>query len=149
MNDSVSQDRLWRYLLAKSSLMTTLATITGLWPPCGVTDPAGFLPVVLQVGIDDSSLEFQVKLDEEYARLVEITPRICLSTRVHQPTSQSSCPPRRDVKLSCGALSCWNCQQATRSALAPLWVFFDFCCSPLASCFLWRLVFASVIRLTV
>lgn len=37
-----------------------------------VTDPAGgFLPGVLQVGVDDSSLELQVKLDEEYARLVE------------------------------------------------------------------------------
>jgi DNA-directed RNA polymerase II subunit RPB1 len=37
-----------------------------------VMDPAGsFLPGVLQVGVDDSSLELQVKLDEEYARLVE------------------------------------------------------------------------------
>ncbi|KIJ98272.1 hypothetical protein K443DRAFT_680910 [Laccaria amethystina LaAM-08-1] len=37
-----------------------------------VTDPTGgFLPGVLQVGIDDSSLELQSKLDEEYARLVE------------------------------------------------------------------------------
>ncbi|KAF9544636.1 beta and beta-prime subunits of DNA dependent RNA-polymerase, partial [Agrocybe pediades] len=37
-----------------------------------VTDPAGgFLPGVLQVGIDDSSLDLQAKLDEEYARLVE------------------------------------------------------------------------------
>ena len=36
-----------------------------------VTDAAGgFLPGVLQVGVDDSSLELQVKLDEEYARLV-------------------------------------------------------------------------------
>ncbi|KAG6820127.1 hypothetical protein H0H93_005002, partial [Arthromyces matolae] len=37
-----------------------------------VTDPAGgFLPGVLQVGIDDSSLELQSKLDEEYTRLTE------------------------------------------------------------------------------
>ena len=37
-----------------------------------VTDPAGgFMPNVLQAGIDDSSLELQAKLDEEYARLVE------------------------------------------------------------------------------
>ncbi|KAJ4477824.1 beta and beta-prime subunits of DNA dependent RNA-polymerase [Lentinula edodes] len=36
-----------------------------------VTDPAGgFLPGVLQVGIDDSSLELQNKLDEEYDQLV-------------------------------------------------------------------------------
>ena len=36
-----------------------------------VTDAAGgFLPSVLQVGVDDSSLELQAKLDEEYARLV-------------------------------------------------------------------------------
>ncbi|TFY81801.1 hypothetical protein EWM64_g2217 [Hericium alpestre] len=37
-----------------------------------VTDPSGgFLPGVLQVGIDDSSLELQAKLDEEYYQLVE------------------------------------------------------------------------------
>ncbi|KAL5518423.1 RPO21_1 [Sanghuangporus vaninii] len=37
-----------------------------------VTDPkGGFLPGVLQVGIDDSSLELQEKLDEEYERLCE------------------------------------------------------------------------------
>jgi DNA-directed RNA polymerase II subunit RPB1 len=37
-----------------------------------VTDPAGgFLPGVLQVGIDDSSLELQSRLDEEYAQLIE------------------------------------------------------------------------------
>ncbi|KAF7974929.1 hypothetical protein HWV62_10969 [Athelia sp. TMB] len=36
-----------------------------------VTDPAGgFLPGVLQVGLDDSSLELQVKLDEEFNQLV-------------------------------------------------------------------------------
>ena len=36
------------------------------------TDPAGgFLPGVLQVGIDDSSLELQARLDEEYAQLLE------------------------------------------------------------------------------
>jgi DNA-directed RNA polymerase II subunit RPB1 len=31
----------------------------------------GFLPGVLQVGIDDSSLELQSKLDEEFTQLVE------------------------------------------------------------------------------
>ncbi|KAL5495827.1 RPO21_1 [Sanghuangporus weigelae] len=37
-----------------------------------VMDPkGGFLPGVLQVGIDDSSLELQEKLDEEYERLCE------------------------------------------------------------------------------
>ena len=37
-----------------------------------VTDPAGgFLPGVLQVGIDDNSLELQARLDEEYAQLLE------------------------------------------------------------------------------
>ncbi|KAH8111472.1 beta and beta-prime subunits of DNA dependent RNA-polymerase [Phellopilus nigrolimitatus] len=37
-----------------------------------VTDPkGGFLPGALQVGIDDSSLELQQKLDEEYERLCE------------------------------------------------------------------------------
>jgi DNA-directed RNA polymerase II subunit RPB1 len=42
-----------------------------------LTDPAGgFLPGVLQVGVDDSSLELQMKLDEEFARLVE-DRRLC------------------------------------------------------------------------
>ncbi|KAH8108646.1 hypothetical protein DFH11DRAFT_1820556 [Phellopilus nigrolimitatus] len=37
-----------------------------------ITDPnGGFLPGELQVGIDDSSLELQQKLDEEYERLCE------------------------------------------------------------------------------
>lgn len=37
-----------------------------------VTDPSGgFLPGVLQVGIDDSSLELQAKLDEEFGQLSE------------------------------------------------------------------------------
>jgi DNA-directed RNA polymerase II subunit RPB1 len=57
-----------------------------------VTDPAGgFLLGVLQVGIDDSSLERQARLDEEYAQLLEdrrilrgghptAFPTICQST---------------------------------------------------------------------
>ncbi|KIJ10873.1 hypothetical protein PAXINDRAFT_101865 [Paxillus involutus ATCC 200175] len=37
-----------------------------------VTDKeGGFLPGVLQIGMDDSSLELQAKLDEEYGRLVQ------------------------------------------------------------------------------
>ncbi|KAJ7596384.1 DNA-directed RNA polymerase II, subunit 1 [Mycena floridula] len=37
-----------------------------------VTDPSGgFLPGVLQVGLDDSSVELQTKLDEEFGQLVE------------------------------------------------------------------------------
>ena len=37
-----------------------------------VTDPSrGFMPGTLQAGIDDSSLELQAKLDEEYKQLVE------------------------------------------------------------------------------
>ncbi|CAL1696999.1 unnamed protein product [Somion occarium] len=37
-----------------------------------VTDPSGgFLPGVLQVGLDDSSLELQAKLDEEFTQLSE------------------------------------------------------------------------------
>ena len=37
-----------------------------------VTDPAGgFMANMLQAGTDDSSLELQAKLDEEYGRLVE------------------------------------------------------------------------------
>jgi len=37
-----------------------------------VTDPSdGFLPGMLQVGLDDSSLKLQAKLDEEFSQLVE------------------------------------------------------------------------------
>jgi DNA-directed RNA polymerase II subunit RPB1 len=37
-----------------------------------VADPAGgFLPGVLQVGLDYSSLELQAKLDEEFSQLAE------------------------------------------------------------------------------
>ncbi|KAJ2926883.1 hypothetical protein H1R20_g10219, partial [Candolleomyces eurysporus] len=37
-----------------------------------VMDPSGgFMPGVLQVGVDDSSMELQAKLDEEFARLSE------------------------------------------------------------------------------
>ncbi|KAF8584960.1 beta and beta-prime subunits of DNA dependent RNA-polymerase [Ramaria rubella] len=37
-----------------------------------VTEPSkGFMPGVLQVGLDDSSLELQAKLDEEWSQLVE------------------------------------------------------------------------------
>jgi len=35
--------------------------------PGSVTDgKSGFLPDTLQIGVDDSSLELQMKLDEEY-----------------------------------------------------------------------------------
>ncbi|KAJ8073228.1 DNA-directed RNA polymerase II core subunit rpo21 [Marasmius tenuissimus] len=37
-----------------------------------VTDPSGgFLPDVLQVGLDDSSLELQTKLDKKFTTLIE------------------------------------------------------------------------------
>ncbi|KAG6372950.1 hypothetical protein JVT61DRAFT_6991 [Boletus reticuloceps] len=61
-----------------------------------VTDKeGGFLPGVLQIGIDDSLLEeLQAKLDEEYARLVEdrhglrafIFPALMVSHRITSPS---------------------------------------------------------------
>jgi hypothetical protein len=45
-----------------------------------VMDPAasgGFLPCVLQVGINDSSLELQAWLDEEYGQLLEDRRILC------------------------------------------------------------------------
>ena len=43
-----------------------------------VTDKeGGFLLGVLQIGIDDSSLELQVKLDERYGRLVQDRHDLC------------------------------------------------------------------------
>ncbi|KII94419.1 hypothetical protein PLICRDRAFT_36689 [Plicaturopsis crispa FD-325 SS-3] len=54
-----------------------------------VTDPSGgFLPGVLQVGLDDSSLQLQAKLDQEYAQLVE--DRRLLRTFIFPRTDPSS-----------------------------------------------------------
>ena len=61
-----------------------------------VTDPSGgFLPGVLQVGLDDSSLELQAKLDEEFAQLMEdrrvlrefILPRMDATTPQYLPVN--------------------------------------------------------------
>lgn len=61
-----------------------------------VTDPTGgFLPGVLQVGLDDSSLELQAKLDEEFGQLVEdrrvlrefIYPRMDATTPQYLPVN--------------------------------------------------------------
>ncbi|KAL4079784.1 hypothetical protein J3A83DRAFT_4368636 [Scleroderma citrinum] len=38
----------------------------------------GFLPGVLQIGIDDSSLELQAKLNEEYRQLVQDRRELCM-----------------------------------------------------------------------
>jgi DNA-directed RNA polymerase II subunit RPB1 len=60
-----------------------------------VTDPAGgFLPGVLQVGIDDSSLELQARLDEEYAQLLEDRRilREFIFPRTPEPTFPTTCP---------------------------------------------------------
>ncbi|KAL0955363.1 hypothetical protein HGRIS_001611 [Hohenbuehelia grisea] len=62
-----------------------------------VTDPAGgFLPGVLQVGIDDSSLELQSKLDEEFDQLVK--DRQLLRTFVF-PRSDPGAPHYLPVNL--------------------------------------------------
>lgn len=62
-----------------------------------VTDPAGgFLPGVLQVGVDDSSLELQAKLDEEFSRLVE--DRKLLRTFIF-PRSSTNMPHYLPVNL--------------------------------------------------
>ncbi|KAF8834028.1 beta and beta-prime subunits of DNA dependent RNA-polymerase [Paxillus ammoniavirescens] len=48
-----------------------------------VTDKeGGFLPGVLQIGIDDSSLELQAKLDEEYGRLALTSSPLVINTAV-------------------------------------------------------------------
>jgi len=57
----------------------------------GVTDSAGgFLPGVLQVGVDNSLFELQAKLDEEFARLVEDSTNL----------SSNACPPTNFTSLS-------------------------------------------------
>src|SRR5712691_10404832 len=56
-----------------------------------VTDPAGgFLPGVLQVGTDNSSLELQARLDEEYAQLLTSSQN---SARVHLFADTQQHPP--------------------------------------------------------
>ena len=42
-----------------------------------VMDKGGFLPGVLQIGIDDSSLELQAKLNKEYGQLVKDRQELC------------------------------------------------------------------------
>ncbi|KAE9384544.1 beta and beta-prime subunits of DNA dependent RNA-polymerase [Gymnopus androsaceus JB14] len=63
-----------------------------------VTDPTGgFLPGMLQLGIDDSSLELQKKLDEEYDQLVAdrrllrnfIFPRFATTSNQYLPVNLS------------------------------------------------------------
>ncbi|KIM89600.1 hypothetical protein PILCRDRAFT_1939 [Piloderma croceum F 1598] len=69
-----------------------------------VTDPVGgFLPGVLQVGLDDSSLELQVKLDEEFGQLVDdrrllrefVFPRMGPSKSHYLPVNELSKTPSR------------------------------------------------------
>ncbi|KAI6167226.1 RNA polymerase II largest subunit [Pisolithus thermaeus] len=58
----------------------------------------GFLPGVLQMGVDDSSLELQAKLDEEYARLVQDHRELLTFTF---PRADRLTPHRMPVNLHC------------------------------------------------
>ncbi len=63
--------------------------------PVVVTDPSGgILPGVLQVGLDDSSLELQAQLDEEFAQLSD--DRNLLHSPIF-PRTCPSLPPRQRI----------------------------------------------------
>ncbi|KAF8972572.1 hypothetical protein BDZ97DRAFT_1901130 [Flammula alnicola] len=88
-----------------------------------VTDPSGgFLPGVLQVGIDDSSLDLQAKLDEEYARLVEdrrllrdfVFPRV--------PTTQPHYLPVNLQRIVQNAIQIFHIDRRKPSDLEPVYV---------------------------
>ena len=69
-----------------------------------VTDPAGrFLSGVLQVSIDDSSLELQARLDKEYTQLLEDCKIIREDTWQHP--SLFACQPSMPCTKYCPDLS--------------------------------------------
>jgi len=88
-----------------------------------VTDPAGgFLPGVLQVGIDDSSLELQSKLDEEYQRLV--ADRHLLRTFVfpRSPTTSPHYLPVNLQRIVQNALQIFHIDRRKPSDLEPVYI---------------------------
>jgi DNA-directed RNA polymerase II subunit RPB1 len=88
-----------------------------------VTDPSGgFMQGVLQVGIDDSSLDLQSSLDEEYTRLVEdrrllrnfIFPRV--------PTTQPHYLPVNLQRIVQNAIQIFHIDRRKPSDLEPAYI---------------------------
>jgi DNA-directed RNA polymerase II subunit RPB1 len=85
-----------------------------------VTDPAGgFLPNVLQAGIDDNSLKLQAKLDEEYRRLVDDRKLLREFVFPRTPTTQPHCLPVNMQRILQNALQIFHIDRRKPSDLDP------------------------------
>ncbi|KAG5643823.1 DNA-directed RNA polymerase II subunit rpb1 [Asterophora parasitica] len=88
-----------------------------------VTDPAGgFLPGVLQVGVDDSSLELQAKLDEEYARLVQDRNLLRSFVFPRQPTTMPHYLPVNLQRIVQNAKQIFHIDRRKPSDLEPAYI---------------------------
>ncbi|PPQ63539.1 hypothetical protein CVT24_004769 [Panaeolus cyanescens] len=88
-----------------------------------VTDPAGgFLPTALQVGLDDSSLELQSKLDEEYARLVEDRRLLREFVFPRTPTTQPHYLPVNLYRIVQNAVQIFHIDRRKPSDLEPAYI---------------------------
>ncbi|EKM83352.1 hypothetical protein AGABI1DRAFT_65857 [Agaricus bisporus var. burnettii JB137-S8] len=88
-----------------------------------VTDPeGGFLPGVLQVGIDDSSLELQQKLDEEYKQLVEDRKTLRYFIFPRTPTTQPHYLPVNLLRIVQNASQIFHIDRRKPSDLEPTYI---------------------------
>ena len=88
-----------------------------------VTDPAGgFMANVLQAGIDDSSLELQAKLDEEYARLVEDRKLLRGFVFPRVPTTQPHYLPVNLHRILQNAIQIFHIDRRKPSDLEPAYI---------------------------
>ncbi|KAF8060852.1 hypothetical protein FPV67DRAFT_310188 [Lyophyllum atratum] len=88
-----------------------------------VTDPAGgFIAGVLQVGIDDSSLELQSKLDEEYAQLVEDRRLLRSFIFPRSPTTSPHYLPVNLQRIVQNAMQIFHIDRRKPSDLEPAYI---------------------------
>jgi len=88
-----------------------------------VTDPAGgFMTNVLQAGIDDSSLELQAKLDEEYARLVEDRKLLREFVFPRVPTTQPHYLPVNLHRILQNSIQIFHIDRRKPSDLEPAYI---------------------------
>ena len=88
-----------------------------------VTDPAGgFMANVLQAGIDDSSLELQAKLDEEYGRLVDDRKLLREFVFPRVPTTQPHYLPVNMHRILQNAIQIFHIDRRKPSDLEPAYI---------------------------
>ena len=88
-----------------------------------VTDPAGgFLPGALQVGIDDSSLELQARLDEEYKQLVEDRRLLREFVFAGSDPANAHCLPVNVNRIAQNALQIFRIDRRKPSDLDPAYI---------------------------